>query len=91
MDNRKGFIERFFRGFNAGFRATTKRYGQSVKFLMQNKWIAIVALVIIVLTTFWMVKKDAHRFYSYRRPGFYCLFGKSSTRCINGQDTKGNE
>src|SRR5258705_2386854 len=45
---RKGFWSRFFRGFNAGFRATTNRYKQSVQFLIRRKWIAIAGLVIII-------------------------------------------
>ena len=74
-DKEKDLVKRFFRGFNAGFKPLTNRYRQSVKFLIQNKWIAILALVIIVLDYFLDGEKDAHRFYSYRRPGFYCLFG----------------
>ena len=67
---KRGFIKRFFRGFNAGFGATTKRYGQSVKFLMKNKWIAILTLVIIVLTTFWMVRKTPTGFIPTEDQGF---------------------
>src|SRR5437762_6714277 len=67
---KRGFIKRFFRGFNAGFGATTKRYGQSVTFLMKNKWIAILALVIIVLTTFWMVRKTPTGFIPTEDQGF---------------------
>jgi HAE1 family hydrophobic/amphiphilic exporter-1 len=37
---------------------------------MQNKWIAIVALVIIVLTTFWMVKKTPTGFIPTEDQGF---------------------
>src|SRR6185369_1289686 len=53
---KRGFTKRFFRGFNAGFRATTKRYGQSVQYLMRNKWIAVFALIVIIFTTFWMMR-----------------------------------
>src|SRR5213075_1516369 len=43
---RKSFWARFFSGFNAGFRATTNRYKQSVQFLIKRKWFTIAALAI---------------------------------------------
>src|SRR5436189_6243916 len=36
---KKGFAGRFFNAFNAGFRATTNKYRQSIKFLIRQKWI----------------------------------------------------
>ena len=67
---KRGFTKRFFRGFNAGFRATTKRYGQSVQYLMRNKWIAVVALIVIILTTFWMMRTAPTGFIPTEDQGF---------------------
>jgi len=67
---RKGFWSRFFGGFNAGFRATTNRYKQSVQFLIRRKWIAIAALIIIGLGTFWMIKKAPSGFIPTEDQGF---------------------
>jgi HAE1 family hydrophobic/amphiphilic exporter-1 len=67
---RKGFARRFFNGFNAGFRATTRRYGQSIRFLIRRKWIAITGLVVIILGTFWMMKKAPTGFIPTEDQGF---------------------
>jgi HAE1 family hydrophobic/amphiphilic exporter-1 len=67
---RKGFAGRFFNGFNAGFRAVTNRYGQSIKFLIRRKWIAITGLIIIILGTFWMMKKAPTGFIPTEDQGF---------------------
>ena len=37
----KGFLPRFYRGFNAAFEAMTGRYRRSVRFLIHKKWIAV--------------------------------------------------
>jgi HAE1 family hydrophobic/amphiphilic exporter-1 len=67
---KKGFTKRFFNGFNAGFNATTRRYGQSIKFLIRRKWIAVTALLIIMLGTFWMMKKTPTAFIPTEDQGF---------------------
>jgi HAE1 family hydrophobic/amphiphilic exporter-1 len=67
---RKGFWSRFFSGFNTGFRATTNRYKQSVKFLIRRKWIAITGLIIIALGTVWMIKKAPSGFIPTEDQGF---------------------
>jgi HAE1 family hydrophobic/amphiphilic exporter-1 len=45
---KKGFLGRFFDGFNRGFNATVKKYGKSLYFLYRNKWITAVALLAAV-------------------------------------------
>ncbi|HEX7902638.1 MAG TPA: efflux RND transporter permease subunit [Chitinophagaceae bacterium] len=69
-ETKKGFSQRFFSGFNAGFGAITKRYGQSIKFLIKRKWIAITALLLIVGTTFWMMQKAPTGFIPTEDQGF---------------------
>jgi HAE1 family hydrophobic/amphiphilic exporter-1 len=70
---KKGFTKRFFSGFNTAFHAMTNKYGQSIKFLIQKKWIAVAALLIIVLTTFWMMKKAPTSFIPTEDQGFILM------------------
>lgn len=50
---KKGFLGRFFDGFNRGFDATVNKYGKSVHFLYKNKWITAVLLLISVGAIMW--------------------------------------
>ncbi|MEZ4793159.1 MAG: efflux RND transporter permease subunit [Gelidibacter sp.] len=50
---KKGFLGRFFAGFNRGFNATIKKYGKSVHFLYRNKWITVLVLILAVGAIFW--------------------------------------
>ncbi|MEP7377278.1 MAG: efflux RND transporter permease subunit [Chitinophagaceae bacterium] len=67
---KKGFSQRFFSGFNAGFNATINKYGQAIQFLIKRKWIAITGLIIVSLTTFWMVSKAPTGFIPTEDQGF---------------------
>lgn len=42
---RKGFLQRFYSAFNAGFDATTKKYKRAVLFLSRRKWVAVMAVL----------------------------------------------
>jgi hydrophobic/amphiphilic exporter-1 (mainly G- bacteria), HAE1 family len=68
--HRKGIMGRFFNGFNAGFRATTNRYKQSIQFLFKRRWIAIVGLLIVVAVTVFFVKKTPTGFIPTEDQGF---------------------
>jgi HAE1 family hydrophobic/amphiphilic exporter-1 len=68
--HRKGFLGRFFNGFNAGFRATTNRYKQSIQFLTKKRWIAILGLLIVVAVTVFFVKKTPTGFIPTEDQGF---------------------
>ncbi|MCB0445259.1 MAG: efflux RND transporter permease subunit [Gelidibacter sp.] len=50
---KKGFLGRFFNGFNKGFNATVKKYGKSVHFLYRNKWITGIIFILAVGGIFW--------------------------------------
>src|SRR5438552_2225127 len=67
---KKGFAGRFLNAFNAGFRATTNKYRQSIQFLIRQKWIALGGLIIIALGTFWMAKKAPSGFIPTEDQGF---------------------
>lgn len=49
----KKFIQRFFDAFNAGFKATTNKYGKAVHFLYRNKWVTAVILILAVVGIWW--------------------------------------
>lgn len=67
---KKGFGQRFFSGFNAGFRATTNKYGNAIQFLIKRKWIALTGLVIVALATVWMMSKAPTGFIPTEDQGF---------------------
>jgi HAE1 family hydrophobic/amphiphilic exporter-1 len=67
---KKGFAGRFFSGFNAGFKATTNKYKNSIQFLIRHKWIAIGGLVIITAVTFWMMRRSPTGFIPTEDQGF---------------------
>ncbi|MCM4166528.1 Efflux pump membrane transporter BepE [Arenibacter antarcticus] len=52
-ENKKTFLQRFFRAFNAGFDATVRRYGKSLGFLYRNKWITGAILVASIVGIVW--------------------------------------
>ena len=50
---KKGYLGRFFAGFNRGFDATVEKYGKSVHFLYKNKWITVIILLLAVGGVWW--------------------------------------
>jgi HAE1 family hydrophobic/amphiphilic exporter-1 len=50
---KKGFLGRFFNGFNRGFSATVNKYGKALYFLYRNKWITAVVLLAAVGAIYW--------------------------------------
>ncbi len=52
-DKDKNFLQRFFAAFNRGFKATTKKYGESVHFLYRNKWTTAVILLLAGVGIWW--------------------------------------
>ncbi|MBC7902786.1 MAG: efflux RND transporter permease subunit [Gemmatimonadaceae bacterium] len=67
---KKGFSARFFDAFNAGFNSTTDRYVKSLQFLIKRKWIAIGALLLVTLSTVWMMNKTPSGFIPTEDQGF---------------------
>lgn len=50
---KKSFLQRFFMAFNAGFHATTERYGRSLSFLYKNKWVTGAILILSGIGIYW--------------------------------------
>ncbi len=50
---KKGFLQRFFTGFNTAFTASTQRYVRSLGFLYKHKWITAVVILASVGGILW--------------------------------------
>ncbi|MEO8934417.1 MAG: efflux RND transporter permease subunit [Xanthomarina sp.] len=55
VDKKRSLIQRFYDAFNTGFNATTRKYTQSVGFLITHKWIT---LIILGLSVFGIIAMD---------------------------------
>lgn len=53
---KKGFMQRFYDGFNASFTAMTGRYKKSVIFLINKKWLAFAGIALFSLLFWFLVK-----------------------------------
>lgn len=71
--SKMGFKEKFFVGFNRSFTSLTERYISSLRFLIKNKTISIAALLIIVVTTIWMVRTTPTGFIPTEDQGFVAV------------------
>jgi hydrophobe/amphiphile efflux-1 (HAE1) family protein len=67
---KKGFLGRFFNGFNAGFESMTNKYIKSLQFLIGHKWIAITGLLVISAISFWLVSRAPTGFIPTEDQGF---------------------
>lgn len=50
---KKNFLQRFYSAFNAGFKATTRKYTSSLGFLVKHKWITFLILALAAAGIFW--------------------------------------
>jgi HAE1 family hydrophobic/amphiphilic exporter-1 len=46
---KKGFVDKFYAGFNGGFNYMTNRYVGGLKFLIKNKWVSMAGLAVLVM------------------------------------------
>jgi HAE1 family hydrophobic/amphiphilic exporter-1 len=68
-----GFAKRFGNAFNAGFKATTHRYVGSVRFLIRHKWVGLLGLAIIFISTVWLFKTTPTGFIPAEDQNFVIL------------------
>lgn len=52
----KGFLPKFYAGFNASFDAVTNKYIGAVRFLIRRKWISLVGIAAFALIFYSLVK-----------------------------------
>lgn len=50
---KKNFLQRFYATFNTAFDVTTKKYGNSLRFLYKQKWVTVLILLISVGLIYW--------------------------------------
>lgn len=55
-EQKTGFLQRFYAGFNASFSTMTSRYKKSVVFLIGKKWIAFAIILVFSLLFGFLVK-----------------------------------
>ena len=67
------FKEKFFTGFNSGFAKLTNSYTGGLKFLMRAKWIVAAGLLIVTLSTMWMVEKTKTGFIPSEDLNFFAI------------------
>lgn len=67
---KKGLGARFFGAFNAGFKAMTDKYINSVQFLIRHKWVAILGLVLVVVAATMLVRRTPSGFIPDEDQGF---------------------
>lgn len=54
-NTRQGFAGRFFTAFNTSFQTMTNKYTRGVKWLIAHKWVSMGALLLVTLTTGWLM------------------------------------
>jgi len=67
------FKEKFFAGFNSGFGKITNKYLGSLRFLIRYKWVAIVGLVVVTMSTVYMVQKTKTGFIPSEDLNFFAI------------------
>lgn len=59
---KRNLAQRFFHTFNVAFDTTTRKYGQSLKFLYKHKWITPLVLVLAVVAILWSMQTTSSGF-----------------------------
>lgn len=74
--HKKNFLQRFYGAFNASFESITKKYKDSVNFLVRKKWIAVLGIVAFVGIFLVLIKNTPTGFVPNEDQGV--LFGNIS-------------
>ncbi|TWI96785.1 HAE1 family hydrophobic/amphiphilic exporter-1 [Mucilaginibacter frigoritolerans] len=70
---KKGFVEKFYAGFNGGFNYVTNRYVGGLKFLINKKWLSIGGLVLVIALTVYLVNRTKTGFIPTEDQGFVAI------------------
>ncbi len=70
---KKGFVEKFYAGFNGGFNYMTNRYVGGLKFLVAKKWWSMGGLALVVLATVFMMNRTKTGFIPTEDQGFVAV------------------
>ncbi|WP_420148838.1 efflux RND transporter permease subunit [Spirosoma sp.] len=67
---KKGFLNRFFDAFNAGFTSLTNRYVGGLRFLIRHKWVGLSGLALVTAVTVWLMRTTPSGFIPSEDQGF---------------------
>src|SRR5437879_313758 len=70
---KKGFVEKFYAGFNGSFNYVTNRYVGGLKFLIRKKWLSIGGLVLVLAVTIYLVNRTKTGFIPTEDQGFVAI------------------
>ena len=70
---KKGFVDKFYAGFNGGFNYMTNRYVGGLKILTRNKWISMAGLALVVVATVYLVNRTKTGFIPTEDQGFVAI------------------
>jgi len=69
----KGFLQKFYAGFNSSFNSMTRRYLGGVRFLINHKWISMGGLAIVILATVYLMQNTKSGFIPTEDQGFIAI------------------
>lgn len=61
-ESKKGFLQRFYKSFNAAFDATTEKYKKSVQFFINKKWMAFLIIAVFGAIFYWLMNTSPKAF-----------------------------
>ena len=70
---KKGFVDKFYAGFNGGFNYITNKYIGGIKILIGNKWISMAGLALVIAITVFLVGRTKTGFIPTEDQGFVAI------------------
>jgi HAE1 family hydrophobic/amphiphilic exporter-1 len=70
---KKGFVDKFYAGFNGSFNYMTDRYIGGLKVLIRNKWISMAGLALVIAITVFLVGRTKTGFIPTEDQGFVAV------------------
>lgn len=71
--SKKTFKEKFFAGFNSGFNKLTNKYTGSIRLMTKYRWASLTALLLVIVSTVYMVRKTPTGFIPSEDQGFIAI------------------
>jgi HAE1 family hydrophobic/amphiphilic exporter-1 len=70
---KQGFVDKFYAGFNGSFNYITNRYIGGIKILINNKWISMAGLALVIAVTIFLVGRTKTGFIPTEDQGFVAI------------------
>ena len=71
--HKQGFVDKFYAGFNGSFNYITNRYVGGIKILIDNKWISMAGLALVIAITIFLVGRTKTGFIPTEDQGFVAI------------------